>query len=177
MIDQNVILIGFMGVGKTSLGKKLARKLELDFIDTDEIIEQRQQKSIVKIFEEEGEEFFRKLEADLIREFLNAKSSFAPRVISVGGGLPVYHGLADKLNELGITIYLQRPAKELFNRLVNAKDQRPLVKQLTKDELLKYIEATLTEREEYYRKAHLILDRNQQEVKQIISLLNTAYTK
>ena len=111
MINQNVILIGFMGVGKTSLGKKLARKLNIDFVDTDEIIEERQQKSIVQIFEESGEDHFRSLEAELIDAFIKEKNTSEPKVISVGGGLPVFNGLAEKLNNLGITIYLHRPAK------------------------------------------------------------------
>ncbi|SFT50992.1 shikimate kinase [Lishizhenia tianjinensis] len=174
MVEQNVILIGFMGVGKTSLGKKLARKLELDFVDTDEIIEQREGKTISVIFEQQGEGYFRNLELNLIDELLKEKGKSESKVISVGGGLPIYNGLSDKLNALGVTIYLQRPAKELFNRLVNAKEQRPLVKKLKEDELLSYIENTLEIREPVYKQAHFVLDRTQQEVNTILKILEEA---
>lgn len=172
MVSNNVILIGFMGVGKTSLGKKIARNLDLEFIDTDEIIEKQQGKTIAQIFEEEGEEYFRRLEFDLIQSYKREKTAKAkPKVISVGGGLPVYNNLMKDLNQLGTTLYLQRPAKELFNRLVNAKDKRPLVMRLNEEELLSYIEETLLNREAFYNQAKFIVDRNHQEVKTILDLL------
>ena len=159
-----------MGVGKTSFGKKIANKLKLPFIDTDELIEQNEGKSINAIFEDSGEEHFRNLEKAMIEHIFQNKQENG-LVLSVGGGLPVYNNMIDRLNELGDTVYLQRPAKELFNRLVNAKSKRPLVKKLSESELLDYIEKTLKHREDYYSKAKVVLNREDQKVDLLLERL------
>lgn len=161
--EKNIILIGFMASGKSTLGKKLANKLEFDFIDTDDLIEKSEQISINEIFETKGEDYFRLLEKKLIEKLPNENT-----VIAVGGGLPCYSDNMKSLNSKGCTVYLKRPAKELFNRLLNAKNKRPLVKNLSEDELLLFIEKKLKGREVFYEQSQIILERNEQTVKDIV---------
>lgn len=155
---KRVILIGFMGCGKTTLGKKLAKKLEVPFIDSDKEIENHFQKSIGELFAEHGESHFRELEREYI-EALELRDDF---VLATGGGMPCFANNMDKLNETGTTFYLHRSPKELAHRLVHAKKQRPLIAGLKEGELLEFIEDKLNEREEYYKKATVILGREEQ---------------
>ncbi|MDG1332429.1 MAG: shikimate kinase [Crocinitomicaceae bacterium] len=155
---KRVILIGFMGAGKSTLGKKIAKKMDLPFIDSDHVIEERHQKSIGEIFSEHGESFFRTLEADFITSLQN-KDEF---VLATGGGMPCFGKNMELLNELGTTFYLERSAKELANRLFNAKSRRPLIDGMEQEELISFIEEKLSMREEYYKAAHVILDREDQ---------------
>ena len=157
---RRVILIGFMGAGKSTLGKKLAKKMGLPFIDSDHEIELRHQKSIGEIFAEHGESFFRNLETDFISS-LEDKEGF---VLATGGGMPCFGRNMELLNELGTTFYLERSAKELANRLINAKTPRPLIEGLKEEELVLFIEDKLSMREEYYRSAQVILGREDQTV-------------
>ena len=157
-----------MGAGKTTLGKKLAKMLSIDFIDTDLAIEEKYGMRIGELFTLHGEGYFRELERELIHELY---ASNFPYVLSTGGGLPCYQNNMSTLNELGITFYLQRTPKELAHRLKNAKAERPLIKGMDELTLQDYIIEKLTEREEFYRKAQFILDRDQQDAATIIQLL------
>lgn len=157
---KRVILVGFMGVGKTTLGKKIAKKMELPFIDSDREIEERHQKSIGEIFTENGESFFRTLETDFITSLQN-KDEF---VLATGGGMPCFGKNMELLNELGTTFYLERSPKELANRLFNAKTRRPLIEGMEKEELISFIDEKLKIREEHYKSAHVILGREDQTV-------------
>lgn len=157
-----------MGSGKTTLGKKLAKHFNYSFIDTDKLIEEADKMSISEIFRQKGEDYFRKKE----RILLNSLSLSEKAVISVGGGLPCFEDNMDILLQLGIVIYLERPPKELVQRVLPNIHQRPLLKNKNKEELLTYIEETLLEREVYYKKAHIIADRNNQTVAAITSLLS-----
>lgn len=160
---KRVILVGFMGCGKSSLGKKLANRLNIPFLDSDEQIEKISQKSIGEIFGTLGESRFREIEKDYILSF-EANNEF---VLATGGGLPCYEKNMNRLNELGVTFYLERSPKELVHRLHNAKTKRPLIDGLSNDELLSYIEDKLSEREEYYRQATFVLSREEQTVASI----------
>lgn len=164
--NKNIILIGFMASGKSTLGKKLARKLNFDFVDTDDLIEKAEKMSINAIFEKKGEGYFRTLEKNVAKELPGNNT-----VIAVGGGLPCHSSNMNDLKNIGVTIYLERPAKELYNRLVNAKNKRPLVKNLSEEELLSFIENKLDEREKYYKQSQIILGREEQTVDDIINLL------
>ncbi len=168
MLKTPIFLIGFMGVGKTTLGKKLARKLSIDFIDSDEALELKLACSIADYFESEGEESFRKEEQIWLNELTSE-----PKIIATGGGMPCFYDNMKVLNQKGVTIYLERPAKELYQRLVNAKEQRPLVKKLNNEELLQFIEQKLQEREKYYQQAKYILNREEQTVEGILNCLTS----
>lgn len=165
---KRIILIGFMGAGKSTLGKKVAKKMEIPFIDSDHEIEKRHQKTIGEIFAEHGESFFRNLETEFIHS-LEDKEEF---VLATGGGLPCFGKNMELLNRLGTTFYLERSAKELANRLVNAKTPRPLIEGLEQDELILFIEDKLSLREEYYRAASVILGREEQTVEGITEFAN-----
>lgn len=147
-----------MGSGKTTLGKKLARAINCPFVDTDAAIEHFADMKISEIFEKHGEAHFRQLESDWIEQL----SIDEPAVIATGGGMPCFNDNLQKLKNKGIVLYLQRPAKELFNRLKNAKTQRPLLASMTDEEMLAYIEEKLTEREVFYLQADVVLSREEQ---------------
>jgi shikimate kinase len=148
-----IILIGFMGVGKTSLGKKLAKKLGCNFIDSDKWIEKKTGKSIPEIFQTEGEAYFRELEKICVNELKEIKNT----VVSVGGGLPCFNDTMKDLNVIGSTVYLKLEPKELVRRLSESKIERPLLQGLTGDDLESFIEGKLLLREVFYSQAHFTI--------------------
>ena len=148
-----IILIGFMGVGKTSLGKKLAKKMGYDFLDTDKWIEQKTGLTIPEIFEKNGEAYFRKLERNCVEEIKVIHNT----VISVGGGLPCFGNTMDSLKSFGITIYLKLEAKEIARRLAESKIERPLLHGHSGDDIERYIEEKLKDREPFYSQAQYTL--------------------
>ncbi len=165
-----------MGAGKTTLGKKIAKKMNLPFIDSDREIEERHKKSIGDIFTENGESFFRTLETEYITSLQN-KDEF---VLATGGGMPCFGKNMELLNELGTTFYLERSSKELANRLFNAKTRRPLIEGMEQEELLSFIEERLSMREEYYKSAQVVLERDDQTVsvlEEYVNLLHPSLQK
>ena len=160
---QNIILIGFMGSGKTTLGRKIARQLGLEFLDADEEIQKQLGLSIATIFDQHGELHFRELERTWITHFpVQFKG-----VISVGGGLPCYRDNIKLLRDLGFVIYLERTPKELFQRLTKAKKQRPLLAELNEEEMLDFIENKIHERQDFYQQADWTPTREEQDVRTI----------
>lgn len=159
-----IILVGFMGAGKSKLGKKLARKLDVPFFDTDALIEQREKVTIGQLFKSKGEPYFREMEKQVIQE-MASEDDF---VLSVGGGLPCFGDLMNELNDLGTTIYLKHSSGILHQRLNNNKQNRPLILNLSDEELRAYIEHKLNEREVVYMKSKLILNTGEQSIDEII---------
>jgi len=151
---MNIYLIGYMGTGKTTVGKLLAKKLRQSFIDVDEFIENRYRKTIAAIFEEKGEAGFREIEHRALQEI----SSFEKVVVSTGGGLPCFFDNMDLLNQTGITIYLRASVNELIDRLIIDMQKRPLIKGKNKEELHDFIETNLKKREIFYNQAQFIFD-------------------
>ncbi|BCJ94562.1 shikimate kinase [Anaerocolumna cellulosilytica] len=148
---NNIILIGFMGSGKTSIGTLLARKLSYDFMDTDQLIEKRAGKSIKEIFALDGEEHFRKMETD---EILSMQDYLQHTVLSVGGGLPIRTGNAEILRKLGTVVFLKAHIDTLKARLAG-DTKRPL---LSGEEWDKKVTLLLQSREPVYENAaHLII--------------------
>lgn len=152
---NNIFLVGFMGSGKTTLGKALAAKIDFKFLDTDEQIVQLEKRTIEEIFENDGEGYFRTLEFKVLDVIINTKNNL---VISTGGGFPCFNENMDKLLESGFVVYLSANSDTLYNRLKNDR-KRPLLK--FKSDLKLYIETTLKNREQIYRKAHLIIDSSE----------------
>lgn len=146
-----------MGVGKSTLGKKLAQRLDVPFIDSDLVIENKIGMSISDYFSTHGEEEFRRLEKDFLTSIAGK-----PAVIATGGGLPCFFNNMDYMNEIGITIYLERPAKELYQRLKHAKKERPLLAGLSDNELLEFITEQLANREVYYLQSKFKVGRSHQ---------------
>lgn len=146
---KRVILIGFMGAGKTTLGRVLAREMGLMFYDLDVYIEERFHKTIPAIFEEVGEDGFR----DIERRMLHEVAEFEDVVISCGGGTPCFFDNMDYLNAQGDTFYLKASPEVLKAHLLMGKTQRPLIKGKTPDELIDYIKQALQQRSAFYEKA------------------------
>lgn len=165
-MEKPIFLVGFMGVGKTTIGKKLASSLEVSFVDVDEEIEKELGKSINQVFSEHGEAYFRNLEQEWLQHFNRKKV-----VVATGGGMPCDMARLSLMKDLGIIIYLERPVKELFVRLKNAKKKRPLISVFSDDELLAFIEEKLAQRSFYYNQADIIVNRENQNIDKIISLL------
>ena len=144
-----IFLIGYMGAGKTTLGKAFARAMGLTFVDLDWYIEERFHKTVGQIFAERGEEGFRELEKRMLHE----AGDFEDVVISVGGGTPCFFDNIDYMNKAGETVFLDVDNKVLFRRLKVAKQQRPLLANKTDEELMAFIQEALQKRLPYYTKA------------------------
>ena len=144
-----------MGSGKSTVGKKLANRLQYTFLDIDEWIQKEENTSIEKIFQNRGEACFRQLENEYIR---NLPGNDENNVIATGGGLPCHDGNIEYMNEQGLTVYLKMNTGQLFSRLKNAKEKRPLLQNKTEAEIVEYIEIMLKKREPFYNKAKLVFD-------------------
>ena len=149
-----IFLIGYMGAGKTTLGKAFARAMGLTFVDLDWYIEERFHKTIRQIFTERGEDGFRELEKRMLHE----AGDFEDVVISVGGGTPCFFDNMDYMNEVGETVFLDVDVKVLFRRLKIAKQQRPLLADKTDEELINFIVEALQKRLPYYTKAKYVFN-------------------
>ena len=167
-MSKRIILIGYMGAGKSTLGKSLAAQLGFPFIDSDFEIEKKFGKSISTIFAEKGEVGFRELETQFIQN-LSDSTSF---VLSTGGGLPCFNGNLLILNSLGYTFYLKNESKVLAERILNSTIERPIVKGKSFAELVDFIEENLKEREAFYLKSNYTLTPKEQTVEYIIETLN-----
>lgn len=146
-------LIGFMGSGKTTLGRQLAVRLGYRFIDQDEFIEQKFQLSVSEIFANYGEEKFREAEKEALKEIVKDTNC----IVATGGGTPCFHDNLQFMNNHGLTIYLKVDPEVIFQRLKATHINRPLVMNKTAEELLLYIKQKLTERNPFYSGAKLIL--------------------
>lgn len=159
-----ILLTGYMGAGKTTLGRALATKLGLTFIDLDCYIEERFRKTIPQIFAEKGEEGFR----DIERRMLHEVAEFEDIIISTGGGTPCFFDNIDYMNSKGITVYLQVSVERLFIRLSIARKQRPLIKDKNDEELREFIAQQLAKREPFYSKAQYSFEADKLEDKKQI---------
>jgi shikimate kinase len=165
---KRIYIIGFMGSGKSTAGKKLAAGLGWTFIDLDRKIEDIVGKTITEIFSDSGEEFFRELESEALRSIDIQRDS----VISVGGGTPCFSNNMDFMNNTGIVIYLKMTPQQLKSRLSGEPDVRPLLKGLEENNLHQYIEKKLLEREKYYNQALMIINGINLNIKKLIDQVN-----
>lgn len=150
---HRVYIIGFMGSGKSTAGKKLASVMGWQFIDLDKEIELKAGKPIKEIFSSDGEARFRTLESETLKG-LSLKQN---TVISCGGGTPCNSNNIDFMLLTGTVVYLEMTPGQLKSRLEGSKDSRPLIKDISPDELIDFISTKLSEREEYYRRASIIV--------------------
>ena len=151
---KRIILIGYMGAGKTTVGKALSKELGIIFYDLDWYIESRMRKTVSEIFAERGEEGFRKIEYNMLHEV----AEFEDVIISCGGGTPCFFDNMDYLNQQGQVVYLKADPEVLYKHLMMAKVERPLIKGKSHDELLAFIREQLEKREPFYTKARYTLD-------------------
>ncbi|OJU46497.1 MAG: shikimate kinase [Bacteroidales bacterium 45-6] len=151
---KRIFLIGYMGVGKTTLGKELAAKIGFQFIDLDHYIQGRYQKTINEIFAELGESKFREIEHKLLKEV----AEFEDAVVSTGGGTPCFYDNMDVMKQAGVTVYLKTDPEVLLKRLFAGKDKRPLIKDKSEDELLEFIIENVAKREPFYNQAQIVFE-------------------
>jgi shikimate kinase len=149
--NENVYLVGFMGSGKTHWGKAWAAATRRSFVDLDEVIEKTAGATIAEIFETKGEDHFRSIEAEALR----ACASLTHTIIACGGGTPCFYDNMPWMNENGLTIYISCTPAEVLQRVAREQQKRPLLKKLSKAELLFFIEQKLKEREPYYKQAKI----------------------
>ena len=169
---NTIFLIGYMGVGKTVIGKSLSKKINYKFYDLDNYIEIKEGKKVSEIFNQENEVYFRKIE----NKYLDHLSSInEKKIISTGGGTPCFDNnlsiIQDSSNSL--SIYLKANVDTLVNRLKNSIDKRPLISHLKDDrELRDFITKHLFERSFYYEKSDIKIKTDDLAIKDIIKLIN-----
>lgn len=160
-----VSLIGYMGSGKSTTGKDLAKTLGFEFIDLDQYIENKHQKSVSEIFKQYGELGFRKREREALHEILSQTNV----VLSLGGGTPVYYDNMDVINKNSISFYLRLPVYFLAKRLENKKEKRPLIAHLNNEDLTEFIAKHLFERNPYYNQAKHIISITTQSPSEVLN--------
>ena len=153
---RRIIIIGYMGAGKTTVGKALSKELNIPFYDLDWYIESRMRKTVPQIFAERGEEGFRKIEHNMLHEV----AEFEDVIISCGGGTPCFYDNMEYMNAQGDTVYLKASPEVLYGHLKIGKTERPLLKHKTPEEMQQYIREQLDKREQYYLQAKHVLDVN-----------------
>lgn len=153
-----LFLVGYMGCGKSTLGKKLARRLGGTFVDTDSLVEAREGASVADVFRYEGEQRFREAERAVLDEVIAAGDA---AVVSTGGGLPVWGDNMACMNAAGCTVYLRRSAQEIAGRLSPyGRRKRPRLRDLDDEQLVAFMERDMATREPFYGQATLVVDCN-----------------
>jgi shikimate kinase len=162
-----IYIIGFMGSGKSTAGKKLASSLSWNFVDLDRKIEEVAGKSIPEIFASDGEDKFRQLET----EVLNTLKNNSKTIISTGGGTPCHGNNLDIMLSTGVTINLKMTPGQLAARLLGSTEERPLIKNIPDDRLFGFIETKLAERERWYNRAHIIVEGMNLDINNLHSII------
>ena len=165
---MRIFLTGYMGCGKSTIGRKVAALMGLHFIDLDKYIEERNFKSVPDIFAQEGEAAFREKE----RQALLEVAEFEDIVIGTGGGAPCFFDNMQLMNKSGVTIYLAPDIETLAFRLLKSKTERPLISGKSRDELITFIQLALQKRAPFYEQSKIVIrgksDVQPEEVKQLI---------
>ena len=152
--DKKVFLVGFMAAGKTTVGKNIAKKLALPFFDSDKEIEHKFSMNINDIFEKYGESEFRKIEENLILEYIYSTKYYS-FIMSLGGGAFINENIRGAINQNGLSIWLNTNIEMINLRVKNTKNIRPLLK---KFDTIEKLEILMTERNIYYSKADIKVD-------------------
>ena len=152
---MKIFLIGFMGSGKSYWGRKLSEKLNLPFFDLDEQVVSHEGKSISEIFTVHGEEYFRLQEKNTLHLLTESHDSF---IMATGGGTPCYFNNIEYMHLSGTTVWINTSQDELFKRLILEKDKRPLISDLTDEQLQGFISKKYSDRRIYYEQADMIID-------------------
>lgn len=163
---MQIVLLGYMGSGKTTIGRLLAKELKIKFLDLDSYIEEAEATTISTIFSKKGEIYFRKKEALNLREILSEEENF---VLSIGGGTPCYANNMNTISEMTENgIYLKVGLKELVRRLSNEKAERPLIASIPKEELHEFIGKHMFERSFYYNQANTVINCDDKSSSEIV---------
>jgi shikimate kinase len=165
-----VVLLGYMGCGKSTVGQILAENLGFNFIDLDAYIEQKQQASISEIFNSKGEIFFRKIESEAVKQLCEQSDSL---VLALGGGTPCYSDTMQFLvNHPNVkTVSLNLSIKNLSERLIHEKAKRPLIANLSNENIPEFIAKHLFERSYYYNQAEIVIQTDSLDVDEIVTII------
>jgi shikimate kinase len=166
---MKIFLIGLPGSGKTTLGKQLASKLNIPFLDLDEEIEKKEGKTVREIFAERGENAFRKIESLCLLELARSEKKF---VLSTGGGAPCFFENMDEMNDAGITVFLDVPLDEISVRLQKTDlKERPLFSGMGPEGIIKKLENLHSTRAPFYVQSKIILTKKNHSVEDILEAL------
>ena len=157
-----------MGSGKTHWGRLLSEKLGIPFFDLDEEIVGQAGKPITEIFATAGEEQFRVMESDILHQLSESNDRF---IMACGGGTPCYCNNIDYMNQAGTSVWINTPLETLFSRLVNQKSKRPLIRDLSDDQLRGFISKKFSDRRMYYEQAELVVDEEPVELDKLIETI------
>jgi shikimate kinase len=152
---MKIFLIGFMGSGKTHWGHLLSQRLNILFFDLDEEVVKAEGKSINEIFADEGEEYFRLREKEVLYDIAETSSSF---VMACGGGTPCYFNNIEYMNNAGTVVWINTTINTIFQRLMGEKDSRPLIRELSDEQLKGYIKKKFADRKIYYEQADVVME-------------------
>jgi shikimate kinase len=168
---KKIILLGYMGCGKSTIAKILAEKVGLPYLDLDEIIEKRENATVKNIFSEKSEIYFRKLENYIFSDLMKNQDSF---VLSLGGGTPCYANNHELLkNENVFSIYLKGSVATLYDRLINSNTERPLIAHKSPEEMKEFIAKNLFDRSFYYNHARFKINIDDKSIEVILNEIET----
>ena len=173
MSNDKIFLIGFMGCGKSTLGRHLAKALGWKFIDLDSYLEEKFKTTVPLFFKEFGEDGFRDAERSVLHDLKNTTRA----VIATGGGVPCFFDNMEFMNQHGVTIYMKVSPSTLAQRVSNSKEVRPLIQGKTGDELIMYINEKLNIREPFYNRAGIIVDAEALDLNGYLRVLEGARVK
>ena len=170
---QMLFLVGYMGCGKSTLGRKLARRLGGEFVDTDSLVEEREGASVADVFRYEGETRFREIERTVLEETILREGR---AVISTGGGLPTWSDNMECMNRAGLTVYLRRTPEQIARRLSPyGRQKRPRLRGLNDDELVAFMTRDMAVREPFYAKAALTVECGAMSDEELSGLILNAF--
>ncbi|EAQ41275.1 shikimate kinase [Polaribacter sp. MED152] len=162
---MKIVLLGYMASGKSSIGKRLAKSLNISFIDLDDYIIEKENSSIAEIFSSKGEIYFRKIEHVYLKEILDNEKNF---ILALGGGTPCYANNMDLINNSAATsIYLQGNVPTLVERLIKKKAKRPLVASLSDEQIPEFVAKHLFERRAFYEQTEMTFKIDQKSKKAV----------
>lgn len=161
---MKLVLLGYMGCGKSAISKTLSKQLNLSRIDLDDYIEEKEGLTIAQIFSEKGEIYFRKLETLCLNELLDSNQAF---ILSLGGGTPCFGANMELVNKKGLSVYLKATIPTLVSRLLPEKAKRPLIARINDEDLPEFIGKHLFERNTYYLQANTIVSVDDKSVFEI----------
>lgn len=170
---MRIFIIGYMGAGKSAIGRSVAKSLNLNFYDLDTEIENRYHLSIESIFKRFDENCFRNLETQALKKIIEEDNI----LLSCGGGTPCFNNNIQTIKEHGCCIYIKLPPKALLSRITNSKKKRPLVENKTPEELLEYITRNLEEREKFYNQADITIEGLNLNKNELVKTISEYITK
>ncbi|MCB4799018.1 shikimate kinase [Neotamlana laminarinivorans] len=164
-----IILMGYMASGKSTIGKKLAEKINYNVVDLDDVIEEKEKATVTEIFKNKGEIYFRKKETEYLKEILNTSDKI---ILSLGGGTPCFGNNMDLIlsQEKAKSVYLKASLPKLVTKLMKKKAKRPLIAHIeTEEELTEFIGKHLFERSAYYNRAEVVISTDNKSKKEIVT--------